>query len=89
ANLGKTSTGEGQAAIARLSQRYLPMLRDVRILRGWAAPVAFTHNGLHLLGPVDGIGGLILATAFKSTVIVTPLVGSVVAEMAYASTQIL
>ncbi|MCO6449259.1 MAG: hypothetical protein J5I90_00595, partial [Caldilineales bacterium] len=30
ANLGKTSTGEGQAAIARLSQRYLPMLRDVR-----------------------------------------------------------
>ena len=50
------------------------------MLRGWAAPVAFTHDGLPLFGPVDGIEGLILATAFKSTVIVTPLVGRIVAQ---------
>jgi glycine/D-amino acid oxidase-like deaminating enzyme len=35
-----------------------------------------------LLGPVTGLPGLILATAFKSSVIVTPLVGRLVAQLA-------
>ena len=80
-DLGATSTAAGQVAIANLSATYFPSLRKLNTLRGWAAPVAFTHDGLPFLGPVEGIDGLILATAFKSTVIVTPLIGQIVANL--------
>ena len=80
-DLGSASTPSGQAAIAKLATTYIPLLHRLNTLRGWAAPVAFTHDGLPFLGPVDGLDGLILATAFKSTVIVTPLVGSTVADL--------
>ena len=60
---------------------YFPALRSLRVLRGWATPVAFTRDGLPFLGPVKEIPGLILATAFKSTVIVTPLVGELVTHL--------
>lgn len=75
------ATPTGQAAIARLSGRYFPALRGLRVLRGWAAPVAYTHDGLPYFGPVTDIEGLILATAFKSTVIVTPWVGRIVVDL--------
>lgn len=80
-DLGSKATSSGQTAIAAMAGRYFPPLRRLRVLRGWAAPVAFTADGLPFLGPVDGIQGLILATAFKSTVIVTPLVGELVAQL--------
>ncbi len=76
------ATPTGQPAIARLAARFLPALQKLQVLRGWAAAVAFTYDGLPLLGPVAGLKGLILATAFKSTVIVTPLVGRLVTELA-------
>jgi glycine/D-amino acid oxidase-like deaminating enzyme len=80
-DLGTHSTPAGQAAIAREVTRFLPSIARLRVLRGWAAPVAFTVDGLPFLGPVDGLPGLILATAFKSTVIVAPLIGSTVAQL--------
>jgi sarcosine oxidase, subunit beta len=79
-DMSKAATREGQAAIASEIGRFLPALSRLRVLRGWAAPVAFTADGLPYLGPVAGVSGLILATAFKSTVIVTPLVGRSVAQ---------
>ncbi len=75
-------TSRGLAAIAAESMRFIPALRRLRAIRGWASPVAFTSDGLPFLGPVAGLRGLILATAFKSTVIVTPLVGRLVAQLA-------
>lgn len=80
-DLGGRATPGGQRAIAALAGRFLPRLRRLSILRGWAAPVAFTADGLPFLGPVAGLEGLILTTAFKSTVIVTPLVGELVAQL--------
>jgi glycine/D-amino acid oxidase-like deaminating enzyme len=80
-DLGKGATAAGLQAIARLVGRHFPALRRLRALRGWAAPVAFTDDGLPLLGPVPGSQGLILATAFKSTVIVTPLAGRIVTQL--------
>jgi len=79
--LGSQATGRGQAAIAREVLRFVPVLAPLRILRGWAAPVAFTDDGRPFLGPVADLPGLILATAFKSTVVVTPLVGDAVAQL--------
>jgi glycine/D-amino acid oxidase-like deaminating enzyme len=80
-DLGSRSTLGGQAAIADVVARFFPAMRRLRVLRGWAAPVAFTADSLPFLGPVKGVEGLILATAFKSTVIVTPLVGETVAQL--------
>jgi sarcosine oxidase subunit beta len=79
-DLGSHATWTGQAAIAREVMRLLPSAARLRVLRGWAAPVAFTEDGLPFLGPVAGLPGLILATAFKSTVIVAPLVGQFMAQ---------
>jgi glycine/D-amino acid oxidase-like deaminating enzyme len=81
ANTGSAATADGQAAIAALVRRYFPWMNNLRVLRGWAAPVAFTTDGRPFFGPVAGIEGLILATAFKSTVIVTPLVADTVAQL--------
>jgi sarcosine oxidase subunit beta len=78
---GSETTPEGQRAIARLVCHFFPALGRLRILRGWAAPVAFTADSRPFFGPVEGIQGLILATAFKSTVIVTPLVGETIAQL--------
>lgn len=78
---GSRATPEGQVAIAQMIRRFFPPLAGLRILRGWGAPVAFTADGLPYFGPVAGIDGLILATAFKSTVIVTPLVGRLVRQL--------
>lgn len=80
-DLGTRATPAGQTAIARLVARYFPALQRLRALRGWAAAVAFTPDGLPFLGPVAGLTHLFLATAFKSTVIVTPLVGRLVAQL--------
>lgn len=80
-DLGSAATPAGQAAIAAMVGRYFPALPRLRVLRGWAAPVAFTTDGLPYFGPVGGIDGLIMATAFKSTVIVTPLVGETMAQL--------
>ncbi|HRE26756.1 MAG TPA: hypothetical protein PK954_08995, partial [Anaerolineales bacterium] len=50
-------------------------------MRTWAIPVAFTADHRPLLGPVDGVDGLVAATALKSTIILTPVVGELVAEL--------
>jgi glycine/D-amino acid oxidase-like deaminating enzyme len=68
-------------AIAACVQRYFPAFRKLRALRGWSAPVAHTSDSCPLLGPVAGLPGLYLATAFRSTVIVTPLVGETMAQL--------
>ncbi len=68
-------------AIAACVQRYFPSFLKLRVLRGWSAPVAHTSDSCPLLGPVAGLPGLYLAAAFRSTVIVTPLVGETVAQL--------
>lgn len=80
-DLGAQATPDGARAIAAVAGRFFPALRRLRALRAWAAPVAFTPDGLPCLGPVAGIAGLFVATAFKSTVIVTPLVGELMADL--------
>jgi glycine/D-amino acid oxidase-like deaminating enzyme len=68
-------------AVAACVLRYFPSFRKLRIQRSWSAPVAYTPDSCPWLGPVPGIEGLFLATAFRSTVIVTPLVGELVTQL--------
>ncbi|NPV74953.1 MAG: FAD-binding oxidoreductase [Anaerolineae bacterium] len=68
-------------AVSKSVLRFFPSFRKLRILRGWSAPVAHTSDSCPLLGPVAGLDGLILATAFRSTVIISPLVGETVMQL--------
>ncbi len=68
-------------AITKSVLRYFPSFQKLRILRSWSAAIADTKDGLPLWGKVAGLEGLYLATAFRSTVIVTPLVGETMAQI--------
>ncbi len=79
--VGRQATATALPAVAREAGRWLPGLRRASVLRSWAIPVAFTTDSRPLLGPVDGVDGLVVATALKSTIILTPLVGELVAGL--------
>lgn len=79
--LNRSSTASALPAMAAEAQRWLPVLRRAPVIRAWAIPVAFTPDSRPLLGPADGVDGLLVATAFKSTIILTPLAGEIVAGM--------
>lgn len=79
--LGCQAEPDGLRAIAQVTTRFFPALRRLRALRSWAAPVASTPDGLPCLGPASDVPGLFIATAFKSTVIVTPIVGEIVTDL--------
>ena len=64
-----------------------PCPRRAAVIRSWAIPVAFVPDSRPLLGPVDGVAGLLVATGLKSTIILTPLVGEFVAGMVTGATQ--
>lgn len=68
-------------AVSRAFIRYFPAMSGLRVLRGWSAAVAHTSDSCPMLGPLQSIKGIILATAFRSTVIVTPLAGEIVAQL--------
>ena len=73
-------------AVAACIQRYFPSFNRLRILRSWSSAVAYTGDNCPLLGPVAGYAGLFLATAFRSTVISTPLAGELIADLVTSGT---
>lgn len=68
-------------AIVKTAVRYYPCFGKLRVLRCWSAPVASTSDSCPLLGPVPGLEDLILATAFRSTVVISPLVGETITQL--------
>jgi sarcosine oxidase subunit beta len=79
--LGRRVTSTALPAIAREARRRFPTLRQTAIVRGWAIPVAFVPDNRPLLGPLDEVAGLFVATGLKSTIILTPVIGALVADM--------
>lgn len=84
--LSRAATPSALPAVAAEARRWLPALGRAAVIRAWAIPVAFTADHRPLLGPVDGLDGLLVATAFKSTIILTPLAGEIVAGMVTSTT---
>ena len=68
-------------AVAAEGRRRLPRLENTTILRGWGIPIAHTADHRPLLGPVAEIENLYIAAALKSTIVLTPIVGEIVAKM--------
>jgi glycine/D-amino acid oxidase-like deaminating enzyme len=83
AHFGTHADPQAIAALRQLAVRFLPDLRAASILRAWAAPAAFTPDGRPFLGPVPGREGILLAAAFKSTVVITPLIGRVLTDLVW------
>ncbi|RME75273.1 MAG: FAD-binding oxidoreductase [Chloroflexi bacterium] len=71
-------------ALPRLATaaRLVPALRGVSFLRTWAGILAMTPDHLPVIGPVDGLEGLILATGFSGHgFCLGPIVGKLLSEM--------
>jgi glycine/D-amino acid oxidase-like deaminating enzyme len=68
-------------SVAAEGHRRLPHLAETTILRSWGIPVAHTTDHRPLLGAIDGIENLYVAAALKSTVVLTPIVGEIIAKM--------
>jgi glycine/D-amino acid oxidase-like deaminating enzyme len=71
--------------IATMVGRFIPALRKARVLRTWTAPTTYTDDGCPLLGPIKDIEGLILATAYRSSIIHAPLAGEIVSQLVTAN----
>lgn len=79
--LSRRSTASALPLVAREVGRWMTGMSQASVLRSWAIPVAFTADSRPLLGPVDNVDGLVAATALKSTIILTPVVGELVADL--------
>lgn len=71
--------------IAIMAARFVPGLRKARVLRAWTAPTTYTRDGCPLIGPVEGLDGLILATGYRSAIIHAPLAGDVITQLVTTS----
>ena len=67
--------------VAVEGRRRLPRLKQTTILRSWGIPVAHTVDNLPLLGPVNKVENLYVAAGLKSTIVLTPIVGPIMAKM--------
>jgi sarcosine oxidase subunit beta len=67
--------------LAMMAGRFFPVLRQARILRTWTAPTTYTDDGCPLLGSVSDIDGLILAAAYRSAIVHSPLSGEIVTQL--------
>jgi sarcosine oxidase subunit beta len=79
--LGRRVTASALPAIVHEARQRFPALRQAAVLRGWAIPVAFLTDNRPLLGPVDEVAGLLVATGLKSTIILAPFCGALVADL--------
>lgn len=78
----ETAIPDCQAEITAMIERHLPKLKGIPIIRNWSAPVAFTADGLPYFGRVTNIPNLIVAAAFRSTAVSSPVVGEMIADLA-------
>jgi sarcosine oxidase, subunit beta len=80
-SLSGSTSQAAPRAMAMMASRYLPALDKIRVLRVWTAPTTFTDDGRPFFGMVEEVEDLLLATAFRSSIIITPLVGKLTAQL--------
>ena len=67
--------------MAMMAGRFIPALRNARLLRTWTAPTTYTDDGCPLLGPVKNVDGLILAASYRSAIVHAPLSGEIITQL--------
>ncbi|MEL7610631.1 MAG: FAD-dependent oxidoreductase [Bacillota bacterium] len=76
----KTVTSYGLCATAKNILRFFPCLKDLEIVRAWAAVTPFTPDGLPLFGFSKTIKNFFTAAGFKGAFSVAPAVGHKIVE---------
>jgi hydrogen cyanide synthase HcnC len=75
-------TQDAISSLCRGAIRAVPMLRHVGIKRVWAGLRPGTPDELPILGPVDGVTGIINATGgFRTGIVASPLAAELVAQV--------
>ncbi len=65
------------------AQSVFPPVGACALARSWAGLEAFTPDDLPILGPVPGIGGLLMAAGFSGHgFALSPMVGDILARLA-------
>ena len=81
AGFDRKTTLAGIEAVAQHARRILPALAKVNIIRTFAGLRPHTPDGLPILGPVDGLPGLIMAAGHEGDgIALAPITGQKVAE---------
>lgn len=76
----KTVPAEGLTHLSQVATM-VPALRNTNFLRAWAGTLAMTPDRLPIIGPVEGLRGLILATGFSGHgFCLGPIVGKLLSE---------
>jgi len=75
------TTNEVIKEIARYAQRFIPILKDLDIIRTYAGLRPFTSDGLPIIGPVKAINNFIMSAGHEGDGIAqAPITGKMVAD---------
>jgi sarcosine oxidase subunit beta len=77
---GIMNSQEHYLGIYKAIKKFLPTLADLNILRSWTTYSPYTSSCLPVFGE-SPLNNLILAAGFKSAVVLTPIVGEIVADI--------
>jgi glycine oxidase len=78
----KRVTLDAVAGILAEATALVPALRDAEMVASWGCLRPAAPDGLPLIGPVPGRGGLIMATGhFRNGILLGPITGTLVAEL--------
>ena len=82
AGFEKTVTLDGIRRLSELALALVPGLTEQPFTRAWAGLRPHAKDGLPLIGPLEGLDGLYIATGhFRNGILLGPLTGRLVAEM--------
>jgi len=77
-----SNTYDALSAIARHAIRLAPGLRKIDFIRSFAGLRPYTPDGMPIVGPVDGIPGLIMACGHEGDgIALAPITGQIIAEI--------
>jgi glycine/D-amino acid oxidase-like deaminating enzyme len=73
---------QGVRRIADQSGRIIPDLRRLHVIRSFAGLRPYTPDGLPILGPVEGLDGLIMAAGHEGDgIALSPITGDLIAQL--------
>ena len=79
--INSSISAQAPRAMAFMAGRYFPALRKARLIRAWTAPTTYTDDGCPFVGLVPGLDGLILASAFRSSLVNSPIAGEIITQL--------
>jgi glycine/D-amino acid oxidase-like deaminating enzyme len=76
-----STTVAGTRELTASATRTLPALKRVRLLRCWAGVIVTPADGYPILGPVDGVDGLLVGVMNRGATL-GPVIGQILVDLA-------